>query len=484
MYGRIILVIIMKKDYLKKYNYLLFSIIILFIVHMPILLKNLLSADILLNNGYYNGYSWEVSLGRFGLYALGLFKAFLSIKELEFFISIILIGIIIYVLINIFEIENTISKVLTSIIICVHPVISATLLFHYCSVGYLLAFLCGILAFYYYLKKDKIVIPIILIIISLSMYQAYLSVIVTVFILYQIKLLLDNKIDYKKSFKYLLVIISGLLLYFILMKLSLLVLNIPSSSYSGANKVGLSLIGNLPRRIIDSYTLFYSFYFGNSIMKNTYIHNNIINLIFFGLLFIRLLSNLFNSKSSNKDKIITIILIVLLPVFLNSIIFVIAEAKMQLLMSSSYLLLFVLFFSLKESNKSYIFVLIIFGLLIHNYIIQDNCTYISLEKAFNKHDTIINTGVLKYLENPNYSFAIVGKYKNKKDYYSKMNYGFISDMGLFWDEYNLRKLGLERYISNYYNLDIKYVSEEEYKSIPISDEYVYIYNDIIVLNIK
>ena len=157
---------------------------------------------------------------------------------------------------------------------------------------------------------------------------------------------------------------------------------------------------------------------------------------------------------------------------------------MQLLLSSSYLLLFVLFFSLKESNKSYIFVLIIFGLLIHNYIIQDNCTYISLEKTFNKHNTIINTGVLKYLENPNYSFAIVGKYKNNKDYYSKMNYGFISDMGLFWDEYNLRKLGLERYISNYYNLDIKYVSEEEYKSIPISDEYVYIYNDIIVLNIK
>ena len=153
-------------------------------------------------------------------------------------------------------------------------------------------------------------------------------------------------------------------------------------------------------------------------------------------------------------------------------------------MSSSYLLVYILFFSLKETNKSYIFVLIIFGLLIHNYIIQDNCSYISLEKTFNKHNTIINKGIEKYLENPNYSFAVVGNYKNKKDYYSKMNYGFISDMGLFWEEYNLRKLGLERFISNYYNLDINYVSKEEYDSIPILDEYIYIHNNIIVLNIK
>ena len=484
MYGRIVLVIIMKKDYLKKYNYLLFSIIILFIVHLPILLKNLLSADILLNNGFYNGYSWEVSLGRFGLYALGLFKSFLSFKEIEFFISIVLVGIIIYLLIELFEIKGILNRIITALIICVHPVISATLLFHYCSVGYLIAFLFGILSFYYYLKKDKIIIPLILIIISLSMYQAYLSVIVTIFIIYQIKLLLDNKFDYKKSLKYLLIIISGLLLYFILMKLSLFILNIPSSSYSGANEVGLSLIGNLPRRIIDSYTLFYSFYFGNSIMKNTYVHNNLINILFFILLFIRLVSNIYNSKSSNKDKIIITILVLLLPIFLNSIIFVIPEAKLQLLMSSSYLLVYILFFSLKETNKSYIFVLIIFGLLIHNYIIQDNCSYISLEKTFNKHNTIINKGIEKYLENPNYSFAVVGNYKNKKDYYSKMNYGFISDMGLFWEEYNLRKLGLERFISNYYNLDINYVSKEEYESIPILDEYIYVHDNIIVLNIN
>ena len=34
------------------------TFIIFFLVHLPLITKNIISADILLNNYYYKGYSW------------------------------------------------------------------------------------------------------------------------------------------------------------------------------------------------------------------------------------------------------------------------------------------------------------------------------------------------------------------------------------------------------------------------------------------
>ena len=69
------------KFLINKRNLLiiLITFIFLFLTHLPLMTKNILSADILLNNVFYNGYSWEISLGRFGLYVVGLLKCFLTI---------------------------------------------------------------------------------------------------------------------------------------------------------------------------------------------------------------------------------------------------------------------------------------------------------------------------------------------------------------------------------------------------------------------
>ena len=55
------------KSLINKRNLLiiLITFIFLFLTHLPLMTKNILSADILLNNVFYNGYSWEISLGRF-----------------------------------------------------------------------------------------------------------------------------------------------------------------------------------------------------------------------------------------------------------------------------------------------------------------------------------------------------------------------------------------------------------------------------------
>ena len=62
------------KKLLNKNSYLIILITVLvgMIIHFSIYTKNLLSADILLYDSYYNSYLWEISLGRFGLFIVGL----------------------------------------------------------------------------------------------------------------------------------------------------------------------------------------------------------------------------------------------------------------------------------------------------------------------------------------------------------------------------------------------------------------------------
>ena len=81
---------------------------------------------------------------------------------------------------------------------------------------------------------------------------------------------------------------------------------------------------------------------------------------------------------------------------------------------------------------------------------------------------------------------MIGNIDNKNTEISKMNYGFISDDGLFWDEYNLRKLGFERFCNQYYGLDLTYGSEDEYKYILDyeSDDLIYNIDQIIVINLN
>jgi hypothetical protein len=48
---------------------------------------------------------------------------------------------------------------------------------------------------------------------------------------------------------------------------------------------------------------------------------------------------------------------------------------------------------------------------------------------------------------------------------SKANYGYISDESIFWDEHHLRKLGFERFVSEYFGLNLEYASIEDYEKV-------------------
>ena len=177
-----------------------------------------------------------------------------------------------------------------------------------------------------------------------------------------------------------------------------------------------------------------------------------------------------------------------LPIFLNSVIFVISDTKLQLLMSVSYLLLPIFYFSMIDNKIIKYSTLFLFLILFRNYTIQVQSTYLTLEHTYNTYHTIINSAINKNINQLDKDFVVIGKMNNKNDYkqIKDSNYGYISDEELFWDEYNLRKLGFERFTSEYLGLQLNFADESSYNQIlnHIKNELIYEENNIIVINLN
>ena len=271
------------------------------------------------------------------------------------------------------------------------------------------------------------------------------------------------------------------------MKISLLVFHVNMSNYSGADKIGLQTLLSIPKKIGLSYKLFYEYYFTDKIVKNIYIKNNILNIFLLILLIIGVVFQIFKNNLSPKKKVLTLLLVLTLPIFLNSIIFTINDIKLQLLMSASYLLIPLLLITTMPENKMKYLSIIVIILLLRNNLIQTQATYLSLENTFNKYNTVITSAIKENINHQNYKFALIGSTKNETEI-NKLNYGFISDDAIFWEEYNLKKLGFERFCYEYYGLNLTFVSEEDYDKIKQREnknqEIIYTYDDIIVIDLS
>lgn len=469
----------MKKlnSFIEKYRFMLLLFIISSIlIHLALFTKDILTADVLLNANYYDGYSWEISLGRFGLYIFGLLKGFMVFKELEIFLSIVLFGISSILLLDLFNIKNKVIQAISLLVISSSPIVSATLLFHYCSLPYSFAFLCSVLSIYLLVKsKNKIIkylLPIFLICTSLSLYQAYLAVPVTLIVLYSIKRIFDHTFSWKDLLNSLLVALLGTILYFILMKISLLIFQVDMSSYRGANSFSLSTIFDIPKRIIDCYLSFYQYYFSDKIVNNSNLSINIYNIFFLGISLISIILSAIKNKLSWKHNLLLALLLICLPLCVNVISIILPDTSLQLLMSSGYLL-FIIFFGYLINNHKILTVLgcIILIFIVRGYLIQDQATYQTLDNTYRKTYEVASDIKDEMIESHCSQLMIVGNIQENNSDISSLTYGFISNYPLFWEEYSNLKNGWERFMKYYVGYPITFVDQEQYNKILNSSKF-------------
>ena len=476
------------KELIKEYQLIIiFSIIACTILHLPLFTKTLLTGDILLNTNYYSGYAWEISLGRFGLYFYGLLKSFIVVPELEIILSILLITGSIILMLDLFKIKKKSLQLLSSLLIILSPIISCTLLFHYCSLPYSLAFFTITSAIYLLINsKNKICkyfLPCILTTLALSMYQAYLAIGLTLLLLYWMMQIIKKKFNWKKFFISFLIILLGTVFYYILMKLSLLITHVELSTYKGANTLGIKSLLEIPEGLLHSYQTFYDFYFTDNIVNTTNIGMNYLNFIFLLLLITASIALILRKKVSIKYILLFYLFLFLLPVTMNVITIIIPDTNMQILQGTAYLLLFFFLCYLINDNKVLqIIAIFLFIFMIRGYYIQDNATYKVLEQTYHKTYSIASDIKEKTIKiDYNKPVMIAGDISKNKYYMKKqttelsqlsnLTYGYVSNYPLFWNEFTNMKNGWSRFMETYLGFPITFVDLDTYQKILETNEY-------------
>lgn len=208
------------------------------------------------------GYGTGVRSGRWFLTVLGeLAEKLLGGYNLAWIngvIFIFLVAITAGIIVRVFNIKTHGFSILIGLCMVAFPAVASTLFYRFTSVYYGVSILLAVIAVYTTQKcKYGFLISVLCIALSMGIYQAYVSFTISLFVILLIKLCLEYETTIKQliktGFNYVLILLTGFLLYFIAMKLSLIIYNTDLVDYKGINDMGVLAIGKIPTYIKDAF---------------------------------------------------------------------------------------------------------------------------------------------------------------------------------------------------------------------------------------
>ncbi len=486
-----------KNLYNKEKKVFWLTIVTSLITHFQLYTLMITGADTLINNMYHRADIWEAMLLRFGLDFMQMIKGNIVSPVLVTIISSILLGITVILVTETLKIKNKYFKYITAMIFAVAPNISATLTFFYCSDAYIIGMLLSTLAVFLMQKyKDKkwpILLSGLFIALAMGMYQTYLSITMVLCLATLLIDSLENK-DKKQIFKdiirYLLMGIIGIIIFYILSHLTLLLKNLKVSDYSGASSIGLKTLLDLPKLLPEAYKSFFNYYFTDKMIPNTIWGTNILYIIIFTTMIISLINIIIKNKTKTINIILAIIFIIIAPICFGVIEIMVPDVDIHILMACAMIYIIPIFFKILEiynqNSASRIFKYIVAFcslIIIWNYIWQDNASYLAIKSMQNQAESTVTRIVTQIEEldeyTPNMPVLFLGGLENNS-YLSRENtsieakkifdrsWGFISKKStIFWGNLDSRRKMLYEHIGVNLNL----VSEWECQEIFKTEEY-------------
>lgn len=387
------------------------------LVHFELYSQELLAYDAYWHYGSFLAKGWEISLGRFLIPFIDLFRGTVVVSILSTAISMFAISLTAIILVDLLKIKKTYLKILIGILLAVTPTFSLTLMYAYTADSYAFAMLFSVLSVYF-LNKDSslknLFLALTCVVITLGFYQAYLSVTVTLcVIVYLLRILTEENLRLKDLLKHIAIDVStvllGIIIYFIGFMIIVKILNLSVTSYNGGNTIfSLDTLKNLLPSIKNTYITFYEFYFKDTILKNpNYWHKKLLNLILFSFILINFVILIIQNKTYKKAyKIVfTILALLSFPIFLCVIELIAQTRKIDLLMASSLYLPFVLLIKqielLKISKLNNVINLlstIMVCILIWTFVLSDNATYVA-KSIYNKQIYSLGNRILQEVQN-------------------------------------------------------------------------------------
>lgn len=390
----------------KKKVAFLTALIVGILTHITFITEMLLSQDGLWNSLTYSvPTNWEIILGRWGIFLADFVVNYLAIPNITSVISILVIAISTVFVIDVLKLKNTIIIFLASCAMVVSPALTSTMIYAYTSVAYCIAMLISVLTVWLIFKKTdnifgrifNIVLALVLMVLSLGIYQSYMGVVIGLTVMRLLKDLFDNEISVKWFF------IHGLIMVFVVIVGGLLYsritehiwekLELEGASYKGMESISIeNTLNNLSVSIPKIYNDFKEFYFGESIVFNkNYKRHDFYKLMFEATLILELIAIFANKIYKKFYKIPLIILMTLvIPIALNSVLLLTTETSTYILTAAQLILIIPFAGMICEiAGKKCTFIfrwatIISMFLIVFTYYLADNVSYHILKQTYNQ----------------------------------------------------------------------------------------------------
>ncbi len=257
------------------------------IVYWPLITQILPNPDSIWN-GLYQKMSdyWEIALSRFGLSWLDSLRNFKLYPTIDTLLAIFLVSLAVLVIGRLLKLSGW-KLWLGGLVIMLTPCFMDSLTYYYCSDAYALSFLFASLAAYFWSHSEKKLNYLwgcLFLVGSLSIYQAYFFVTITLLLFNAIKELEENKEIKQLIKKYLLIlimIIVAALVYLGLAKIVQMVAHVKAYTGNGFSSLSELDLNSILKAIPKAYKSFGYYYFSNYYLRNTYYGRWIINTVIF-----------------------------------------------------------------------------------------------------------------------------------------------------------------------------------------------------------
>lgn len=370
------------------------SLVIGLLVHMPIMLSDIPNHDGL-SSMYFD--QNMITSGRWFLSIACGFSSYFTLPWVIGLLGLVFLGITAALLVDLLEVKGNVTVVVISGLLVAFPALSSTFAYVFTLDGYMMALLFAVLAVYLTKKYPKGFLPGALVLAcSMGTYQAYLALAVLLCIYMVVMICLSEKSvkdKWREILRYLYMGVAGMVLYYVILRVLLLIQGKELDTYQGINSMG-SL-----KQLLQSIVRMYEDFFGFT-LKGRVLFNSVYSLLALcGLVcaFLVVLFLVCREKKLWKSfwlYLVFVAAVVLLPMATNLIIVVSPEVNYHLLMRYQwvvYLIVFAAFVDRYVSTKMgsvgvicrYV-ACIGAAVLLFQYFVNDNIAYSNLEKKYEK----------------------------------------------------------------------------------------------------
>ncbi|MCD8248842.1 MAG: glucosyltransferase domain-containing protein [Lachnospiraceae bacterium] len=298
------------------------------------------------NSRYYAG-TWELSIGRWFWLYLDQFRFGIASSSLNSFVTLALLAVGNALLTDLFAVKRKFPAILAGSLFIATPLICDSLTFGFMSVTFGTAYFLSVLSAFCAVRFQRAFAATLsgglLLACSMGCYQAYFGITCLVLLFYILAMLLkntDGSILGKTVLRAAGTILTGGILYRVILSINLAVHDVDLSGYRGADTISaVSIVKNLPANMMSAYKSFYLFYFTDSTQKPMFGLREIYILAFIIAIWILLQKVMGTLRHSVWKGLLAVLAILCIPLACCAVLLLVGGEN-NLLMAGGLTLLF------------------------------------------------------------------------------------------------------------------------------------------------